>query len=184
MTAFSIQPTGHEVTLQPSQLIVSKTDTTGHITYANRVFMEIAGYSSSELIGQPHNIIRHPDMPRGAFRLMWKTLQQGREFFAIVKNFTSKGDHYWVLANITPDYDNQNVLKGYFSVRRAPSRKVINTIIPVYAHMCQLERSMDKAHAPDASIAWLLEHLRQQGHTYESFILSLINPEQQARTAA
>ena len=85
MTHPAAGPASKEIRLAPHELIITKTDPTGHITYANRVFMRIAGYAEHELLGKPHNLIRHPDMPRGAYRLMWKTLQQGHEFFAVVK---------------------------------------------------------------------------------------------------
>jgi len=166
---------GHEVKLDPDELIVTKTDSTGHITYANRIFMKLAEYPEAALLGQPHNIIRHPDMPRGVYRLMWKTQQEGREFFGVVKNYTASGNYYWVLANVTPDYDSQRKLQGYFSVRRPPSRHAIETVTPIYAQMCQLESGLNKAAAPDASVQWLLQQLQQRGFSsYESFVLTLL----------
>jgi PAS domain S-box-containing protein len=164
---------GREVLLAADELIITKTDTTGHITYANRVFMRIAGYGEAQLIGQPHNLIRHPDMPRGVYRMMWKTLQAGQEFFGVVKNYTSSGDYYWVFANITPDYGLDRSLQGYFSVRRQAARSAIETVQPVYAEMCQIEARHSKSEAPDASMDWLLNDLRQQGSNYESFVLKI-----------
>lgn len=175
--ASQIHPSqSREVQLKEDELIVTKTDSTGHITYANRVFMQLAEYPESELLGKPHNLIRHPDMPRGVYRLMWKTLQAGREFFGVVKNYTASGNYYWVLANVTPDYDSKNKLEGYFSVRRPPGRRAVETVIPIYARMCQLESTLNKASAPDASMEWLLAELDKQGHSYESFVLSLLDP--------
>ncbi|WP_028535713.1 PAS domain-containing protein [Paludibacterium yongneupense] len=162
-----------EVFLGPDELIITKTDPTGHITYANRVFMRLVDYSEKQLLGRPHNIIRHPDMPRGAFRLMWKTLQAGNEFFAVVKNYTASRSYYWVLANITPDTDINGRLQGYFSVRRQAGRSAVETIKPVYAEMLRIEQATDKASAPDASMNWLLQQLAGQGSDYESFILKL-----------
>lgn len=175
MTQLNRSHASKEVQLEADELIVTKTDSTGHITYANRVFMQLAEYPESELLGKPHNLIRHPDMPRGVYRLMWKTLQAGREFFGVVKNYTASGNYYWVLANVTPDYDSKNKLEGYFSVRRPPGRRAVETVIPIYARMCQLESTLNKATAPDASMAWLLAELDKQGHSYESFVLSLLD---------
>ncbi len=94
-----------ERTLPDNSYIVSKTDLKGKITYANRIFMDMAHYSEKELLGIQHNIIRHPDMPRGAFKFVWDTIAQGKEVFAYVKNLAKDGHYYWVFANITPDLD-------------------------------------------------------------------------------
>jgi aerotaxis receptor len=173
MAAVIPAQTGREVFLGPEELIISKTDPSGHITYANRVFMRIVAMNEDGLLGKPHNIIRHPDMPRGAFRLLWKTLQSDREFFGVVKNFTAKGDFYWVFANITPDLDMSGKLQGYFSVRRQAERRAIEALEPVYAEMRRIEAGCSRAEAPDVSMNWLIETLASQGTDYESFILGL-----------
>lgn len=168
------QPREHQVYLPKDELIISKTDTKGCITYANRTFMRICGFAEHELLGKPHNLIRHQDMPRGAFRLMWHTLKQQREFFAFVKNRTAAHDYYWVFANITPDFDTQGQLKGYFSVRRQANPQALNLIIPLYQQMCMLEQQTDQAHAPDASIRWLTQKIVDTGHSdYTQFVLAL-----------
>lgn len=100
-----IQPTGKEVFFPEDDIIVSKTDLKGRLTYTNRIFCDISSYSEAELMGQPHSIIRHPDMPRAVFKLLWDTLAEGREIFTYVKNMARSGDHYWVLAHVTPSYD-------------------------------------------------------------------------------
>ena len=105
--AVEIRPTGKEVFFPAGELIVSKTDLKGRITYANSTFCHIAGYSEAELLGQPHSIIRHPDMPRAVFRLVWDTIAAGREIFGYVKNMARSGDHYWVFAHVTPSFDAQ-----------------------------------------------------------------------------
>jgi aerotaxis receptor len=89
-----ITPTNVEVRFSPDEIIVSKTDLKGRITYANRVFMRVADYSEDDLLGVQHNIVRHPDMPRGAFRHLWDTIQRGEEWFGFVKNMTAKGHYY------------------------------------------------------------------------------------------
>lgn len=169
----AITPTQREVMLDARDIIVSKTDTTGRITYVNRCFMRIANYSEDEVLTKQHNIVRHPDMPRGAFKLLWNTLNEGKEFFGYVKNLTSEGDYYWVFANITPDLDAKGNVVGYFSVRRKPKPEAIETIQSIYQEMLAVERKEGAARAPDASIAMLMDKLKAMGTTYEKFILSL-----------
>ena len=89
-----ITPTGVERSFSPDEIIVSKTDTKGIITYANKIFLDIAGYTEDEVLGKPHNMIRHPDMPRCIFELLWQTIQQKKEIFAYVVNMAKNGDHY------------------------------------------------------------------------------------------
>lgn len=137
-----VSPTGRETFFPASELIVSKTDLKGRITYANGPFCRMAGYRESELIGQPHSIIRHPDMPRSVFRLLWDTIGEGREIFAFVKNMAKNGDHYWVFAHVTPSYDTKGRAVGYHSNRRVPDRAMLETeIIPLYAEMLKIERA-------------------------------------------
>lgn len=163
-----------EIIMQDNDFIVSKTDPKGKITYCNRNFMHIAGYSEAELLGQPHNIIRHPDMPRAVFRLLWSTLQQGKEFFGLVKNRTQNGDYYWTYANVTPSYDNNNKLLGYYSVRRKPARSSIETISEIYQKMALQEASLNSSkEAMDASISILLESVQISGKEYNEFIIEL-----------
>lgn len=166
-----IVPTGREIPLQETDLIVSKTDTTGRITYCNRTFMAIAGYSEAELLGKQHNIVRHPDMPRSAFHLMWETLKQGEEFFAYVKNMASNGDHYWVMANITPSYDGNGRLVGYFSARRKPRREAVAKAEALYAQMKQAEQQAGAREAIGAGAAVLQQTLG--GQSYARFVLDL-----------
>lgn len=158
--------------LGEQEIIVSKTDRKGRITYANRVFMRIADYGEEELLGAQHNIIRHPDMPRGVFRFLWNTVMTGQEFFGFVKNMASNGDHYWVFANITPDYDQGEVV-GYHSMRRCPPRAAVEFFEGVYAEMRKVEAGADKATAPDASLAWLEATLKAKGVAYEQLVLDL-----------
>ena len=169
-----ISPTGKEKVLKEDTYIVSKTDTKGRITYANRIFMQISDYSEKELIGVQHNILRHPNMPRGAFQLMWDTVRSGNEFFAYVINLCKNGDHYWVFANVTPDYDESGNISGYFSVRRLPRQEAIAAVVPVYAQMLAAEQRVGSKKAIEASQALLMNTIKEAGHdSYETFILSL-----------
>ncbi|MGZ4959246.1 MAG: PAS domain-containing protein [Methylomonas sp.] len=169
-----IIPNNTEKRLAAEDFIVSKTDTAGRITYANRIFMEIAGYPEHELLGVQHNIIRHPEMPRGVFRLMWNTLKAGNEFFGFAKNLCADGGFYWVFANITPDYDSDNRLQGYFSVRRNPPRSALDVLVPVYKEMLAIEKRSSAKEAPDKSLEYLMDVVRQTGaKSYDNLALSL-----------
>ena len=169
----AITPTTREIVMQENDFIVSKTDLKGRITYANRVFMRIAGYAERELLNVQHNIIRHPDMPRGVFRLLWNVIENGQECFAYVKNMAKNGDFYWVFANVTMDYDANGKPIGYFSVRRKPSRAGIDAITPVYQEMLRIEQRAGARDAPDVSLQWLVDVLKSKGTTYEEFIHTL-----------
>ena len=123
--------TNVEHLLVDGQFIVSKTDTKGRITYVNPAFIDISGFSEAELLGQPHNLVRHPDMPEEAFADLWETLKSGIPWTGLVKNRCKNGDFYWVLANVTPVLDN-GVVTGYMSVRTKPSREQINAVAEIY----------------------------------------------------
>ena len=123
--------TGVERSFNPGEFIVSKTDTRGIITYVNKTFLEISGFSEAELIGAPHNIVRHPDMPPAAFKDLWDTLGRGKPWSGLVKNRCKNGDHYWVRANATPIVENGTVT-GYISVRTAPSRAEVEAAERIY----------------------------------------------------
>lgn len=174
----NITPSNIEKKLADEDFIVSKTDTTGRITYANRIFMEIAGYPEHELIGEQHNIIRHPDMPRGVFRFMWNTLKAGDEFFGFAKNLCSDGGFYWVFANITPDYDKDGKLQGYYSVRRTPPKSAVETLVPIYQEMLAIEKRSSVKEAPDKSLEYLFDVVNQTGSkNYNNLVLSLYKPD-------
>lgn len=124
--------TNHEVELRPDDHICSKTDLKGRITYINKDFLDISGYTEAELLGEPHNIIRHPDMPEEAFADLWRCLKAGRPWIAIVKNRCKNGDHYWVEAHATPIYEEGKV-SGYMSTRRKATRAQIDAASNAYA---------------------------------------------------
>jgi len=168
-----ITPTQQEVLLGQDEVIVSKTDLTGRITYVNRAFMRVANFSEADVLGEQHNLVRHPDMPRGAFKLLWDTLKQEREFFGYVKNITSDGHFYWVFANVTPDRDSHGKHIGYFSVRRKPNKQAVATMEAIYREMLSVESSSGVANAPAASVEFLQAKLKSLGTTYDRFILSL-----------
>ena len=127
------------VTLQeydyPSnEMLVSTTDTRGHITHCNSAFVQVSGFAYDELVGQPHNMIRHPDMPPEAFKDMWSTIGHGRPWTGLVKNRRKDGSFYWVQANVTPVMDGSKP-RGYMSVRTKPSRQQVQEAEALYARM-------------------------------------------------
>lgn len=174
MSKSNLLLTGREVTFGDDEVIVSKTDKTGRITYANHVFMRVAGYTEQELLRQPHSIIRHPHMPRAAFKLVWDTLAQGKEIFAYVLNRCKNGDHYWVFAHATPDYDPQGNVIGYHSSRRKPERSAIEKIAPVYQLLLDIEnKEPDRKVGMQKSFQAVLDLLQNNGVSYEEFVFSL-----------
>ncbi|QOR62382.1 PAS domain-containing protein [Sulfurovum sp. ST-21] len=120
-------------------LIVSSTDLKGIITYANRKFCEIAGYTKSELTGKNHNIVRHPDMPKAAFKELWDTIQAGKEWTGVVKNLRKDGKYYWVFSHISPIFNNAGEVTGYTAARRPASENEIRECTPLYREMLEQE---------------------------------------------
>ncbi|CDL00148.1 putative Chemotaxis sensory transducer [Magnetospirillum gryphiswaldense MSR-1 v2] len=165
---------GSERSFRDNEIIVSKTDLQGRMTYCNDVFIRISGYAEAELIGKPHNMIRHPAMPRCVFKLLWDTISQGRELFAYVVNRCKNGDYYWVYAHVTVDLDDNGDMVGYHSNRRSPDRKAINVIEPLYARLLEEEgRHTDRKAGIDAATNLLLSILAEKGVSYEQFVFSL-----------
>jgi len=163
----SILPKNNEKTFAKSVLLVTKTDLKGKITYANKAFMDIVQMSEKELVGKPHNIIRHPDMPKIIFKYLWSYLQEGKEIHAYVKNICSDGSFYWVMANVTPSYFKGKVV-GYHSARRLPTPESLEIIIPLYKKLLQAEKSGGM----QASEKILSKLLKEKGVNYDEFILS------------
>ena len=166
--------TGQEVSFSPDEFIVSKTDTKGIITYANDVFLRVAEYELDEVLGKPHNMIRHPWMPRCVFRLLWERIKGGHEIFAYVVNRTKAGDHYWVFAHVTPSFGPDGALVGYHSNRRLPRPEAVAQVAPLYKQLRQIE---DNAETPQLgtqqSMAALLQWVNEHGGNYDALILSL-----------
>lgn len=125
---------GVEFPFPHGEVLVSTTDLKGRILYGNEAFVRISGYSKDELVGQPHNLIRHPDVPAEAFRDLWDTIARGVSWTGVVKNRRKNGDHYWVQANVTPLLDGNQVV-GYLSVRTEPARATIDAVEALYATM-------------------------------------------------
>ena len=168
-----IQPNNIEIPMRDDDFIITKTDPAGVLTYVNQTFVEFSGYREKELIGKQHNIIRHPDMPRAVFKMLWDTLKSGHEFNGYVKNLNRDGRHYWVLANVTPSLDDKGVLLGYYSVRRKPSKAALEIIEDIYHEMLEAEKKAGAKRAIEVS-RQILEHLLKQNRmNYDEYILAL-----------
>lgn len=174
MRETDIVPSGVERFFPEDDIIVSKTDLKGHITYANQTFLDIAGYTEEEILGKPHSIIRHPDMPRCVFKLLWDTLAARQEIFAYVKNMAKNGDHYWVFAHVTPTFDERNQVIGYHSSRRVPDRPQVELFEGVYRQLAEEERRHgDWRAGMEAAGKMLSEIVASKGMEYEEFIFSV-----------
>jgi len=171
--------TGIERTFDPLEIIVSKTDAKGRITYANDMFYKMADYTADECLGQPHSMVRHPDMPRCIFKLLWDTVAKGHEIFTYVVNRSKNGDHYWVMAHVSPTMDdNTNTIVGYHSSRRVPSRAAIAKIVPLYAQLKAEEaRHSDRKAGLEASAEMLNKILKDANLSYDQFVFSIINSD-------
>lgn len=170
----NIVPSGRETFFNEEDIIVSKTDLRGIITYANDVFEHVSGYSQAELIGAPHNILRHPSMPRCVFRLLWDTIKTGEEVFAYVNNMAKNGDNYWVFAHVTPSYDAEGKHVGYHSNRRVPYADALPKVKDLYAALLAEEAKHVSAQAAtDAGYRLVAKVLGERGITYSQFVFSL-----------
>lgn len=171
----AVSVTGKEISFGEDEIIVSKTDLKGRITYANDVFLRVAGYSESEVVGQPHSLIRHPDMPRCIFKLLWDEISVGSEVFAYVVNRCKNGDHYWVLAHVTPSRDEDGQIIGYHSNRRVPDHAIVErAIVPLYRDLKAKEDSFDnRKEGMNAAFADITALLQSKGVAYDEFIATL-----------
>lgn len=174
MSAHHPAPTGRAATFRDDEIIVSKTDLRGIITYANDVFQRVSGYTEAELLGQPHNVIRHPAMPRTVFRLLWDTLRQEREIFAYVLNLARNGDEYWVFAHVTPSYDPSGRVVGYHSNRRVPYGDALPAVKSLYAALLAEERRhADPRAGIEAGLRLVQDQLARTGQSYDELVFSL-----------
>lgn len=164
-------PLDQEIKLDPKRYIVSKTDAKGIIEYGNDYFVEISGYKESELIGQPHNIVRHPDMPKVAFKLMWERISKGENFVAIVKNMAKDGRYYWVFTEFEPKVDAlSNAITGYTAFRKAAPQKAIDAVAPIYKKLLEIEEKG----GVEASEKYLKGFLEEKKMTYDEFVNDLV----------
>ena len=176
MNYITSSPDEEEISFQANEIIVSKTDKSGKLVYANDVFCRVAEMSTREVIGKPHNIIRHPDMPRAIFHLLWDTISAGDEIFAYVKNRSKTGKYYWVIAHVTPSFDSNGQIDGYHSTRRAPKKTALEKVVPLYQELRDVElKHENKREGLDESLSLLQQKLAKADMTYSEFVWSLGN---------
>ena len=157
-----------ELTFSENEMIVSKTDIKGQITYGNELFLKLSGYPESKILNAPHNIVRHPDMPKIIFKLLWDSISKGKEIYAYVVNKSYNDDYYWVFVNVTPSFNKNGKIIGYYSVRRKPKKEAIEAIKPFYKELLRAERRGGM----EASLAILNQSLEKYKGRYDEFILS------------
>jgi len=157
-------PKDEEIVLDPKRYIVSETDEKGRITFANDYFQEVSGYTQEELVGQPHSIVRHPDMPKVVFKLLWETIKSGKNINAVVKNLAKDGRYYWIFTEfeIRKDTDTGEII-GYHASRKTISRHVIEVIADLYKKLLEIE----KKEGIEASEKYLVSFLKEKGDDIE-----------------
>ena len=166
--------TGREITFGTEEIIVSKTDTKGIITYANKVFIRLSGYTARELVGAPHSILRHPSMPMCVFGFLWERITSGNECFAYVLNRSKGGDEYWVFAHVTPTLDESGGIVAYHSNRRVPDPGAVARIKPIYAALLAEEaRHGGKRQALAAGRALFEKTVKDTGMDYDQLVFAL-----------
>ncbi len=153
----------HEVT--SVDMIVSKGDAEGNITYTNPIFMKITGYTQGELLDQPHSILRHPDMPKVIFKYLWQNIKEGKEVYAYVKNLCKDGGYYWVLAQVRVAKNPDGSFRNYVSTRRMITPAAKEAISALYANLLKVEQD----EGVEASEKALLAYLSENGQTLETF---------------
>ena len=166
-----------EVSWDKTQVIMSKTNAFGIIEYANEVFVDVSGYEDYELMGQPHNIIRHPDMPKVIFKVLWENLKNGKNFHAIVKNLAKSGRFYWVITDFEICRDENDAIVNFIARRQAVPQEVISMHIePLYKKLLQIEA----ASGVGFSEKYLIGFLEEKKKSYVEYIKELIEENDKA----
>jgi PAS domain S-box-containing protein len=174
MARAAIKPTGIECPFGDGELIVTKADLKGHITHANDVFLRVSKYSLEDVIGAPHSLIRHPDMPRCVFKLLWDSLQARKEVFAYLLNMARDGDHYWVLAHVTPILDAERNIVGYHSNRRKPTLVQIDKAKEFYATLrAEESRSDNRKDGMLRGYDLLLRMIESERVEFDEFVFAI-----------
>jgi PAS domain S-box-containing protein len=159
-----------EITWDKNLTLVSKTDKFGNIKYCNDAFVNVSGYEEFELVGKPHNIIRHPDMPSVIFKLLWKNLRQGNDFHAVVKNLSKTGRYYWVITQFEIQKDENGEITDYIGRRRAVADEVADTFDKLYFKLKKIEENVSVDSAED----YLIGFLDDRKQTYEEYLQEVL----------
>ena len=173
-------PIDREVQWDKTKTLISETDVKGTITNVNDVFCAVAHYSASELIGQPHNLIRHPDMPKLIFKLLWDNLKVGNNFVGVIKNLAKTGEYYWVVTDFEMRRDAMGNITHYIGRRKSvPEAAINNYLAPFYESLLKME----KIGGVELSSRFFKNYLTKQGKDYIDFVISIMSESQSAFTA-
>ena len=173
-------PIDREVQWDKTKTLISETDVKGTITNVNDVFCAVAHYSASELIGQPHNLIRHPDMPKLIFKLLWDNLKVGNNFVGVIKNLAKTGEYYWVVTDFEMRRDAMGNITHYIGRRKSvPEAAINNYLAPFYESLLKME----KIGGVELSSRFFKNYLTKQGKDYIDFVISIMSENQNAFTA-
>ncbi|CAA6816094.1 MAG: Methyl-accepting chemotaxis protein [uncultured Sulfurovum sp.] len=159
----------HEIKCATQQVIVSRTDTEGNIVYCNPTFLEINDFRSAEVIRQPHSIVRHPDMPKTIFRVIWSIIEQGMPIQAVIKNQTNTGEYYWTLSTIKAQKDRNNEIISYVAHGKQAPDKVIEEIQALYRVLSEIEHEV----SIDSALGFLESYLQEKEMTYAQYMKHL-----------
>lgn len=169
-------PINEELVWDRSKIIISETDVFGRITDVNKVFCEVNGYSPFEVIGQPHSVIRHPDMPKLIFQMLWDSLAKENHFVGIIKNLTKSGLYYWVITDFEVRRDIYGNVTNYVARRRSISKKMIDScVIPLYDTLLKLER----VGGTELSARFFKNYLDKEGKDYVDFVISMMTKDKE-----
>lgn len=172
-------PIDREVSWDKSKTLISETDRFGTITNVNEAFCAVSGYASTELIGQPHNVIRHPDMPKIVFKMLWDNIKQGNNFAGVVKNLSKNGEYYWVITDFEMRKDAMGNITHYLGRRKSVPEKVItNYVAPLYETLLKLE----KVGGMDLSSRFFKNYLAMQKKDYIDFVISIMAESEEEMT--
>lgn len=166
-------PLDKEIKISSKKFLVSKTDEKGNIIYTNDYFTKITGYTQSEVMGVPHNILRHPDMPKAIFFLMWQRIQSGQNIKALIKNLAKSGEYYWVSTDFEIYNNERSNTTNYIAFRRAVSIEAIKKIEPLYATLLDIE----KKHGQEASLIYLQGYLDERHTNFNDYMDSILKPK-------
>jgi len=166
-------PIDKEIKLNSKKIIVSKTDKTGKILYANDYFCEVSGYKLDELLGISHNILRHPDMPRAIFYLMWQSIKNGKNITALIKNLAKSGEYYWVTTDFEHYKNDKGEITSYIAFRRPATKKAVEAIEDLYSSLLLIEKSSGL----EASLVYLQGYLDERHTTYNELMDKIVKPK-------
>ena len=167
------EPTQEEKIVTSVDLIVSKSDAEGKITYTNPIFMKISGYSPSELLEKPHSILRHPDMPKAIFQYLWENIKEGRDIVAYVKNLCKDGSFYWILATVKVAKNPDGTFRNYMSTRRSITDAAKESISALYAQLIEVEKSNGAEASYEALLNFLSDNSIVDSNSFNEFMLKL-----------